>query len=109
MVNIETSNHAKQDLIDIWLFIAEDNSRAADLFLDKLGKTVEKLANLPFIGLRKKELELIWPDKDIRLWPVDSYIIVYENCSSSIRVLRVFNSSLDYTRLTEDLNTPPET
>ena len=44
MSQLIISPQAEQDLLDIWLYIAEDSPINADRFLDKLYATTQKLA-----------------------------------------------------------------
>lgn len=41
---------AEQDLVDIWLFIAEDSPANADNFVDRLYAQARQLADFPLLG-----------------------------------------------------------
>lgn len=60
---------AKQDLDDIWDYIAHDNIEAADRVLDALDNAMIKLAKAPGIGHWREELT----DKRHRFFLVYSY------------------------------------
>lgn len=66
---------AKQDVNDIWDYIASDNIEAADRVLDALETTMVKLAKNPVIGHWREELT----DKRHRFFLVYSYLIVYRH------------------------------
>ena len=40
----------EQDLEDIWFFVAQDNSDAADQLLDKIEESIKLLAGNPYFG-----------------------------------------------------------
>ena len=64
---------AKQDVNDIWDYIANDNIKAADRVLEALEQAMFKLAKSPGIGHWREERM----DKRHRFFPVYSYLIVY--------------------------------
>lgn len=66
---------ALQDLEDIWDFIAADNATAADKLEDEFFEAFERLARRPGMGHTRCDLT----ERDVRFWPVDSYLIVYRN------------------------------
>ena len=45
MLNTEVSPEVENDLLSVWLYIAEDQPVNADRFLDKLLKVIERLAD----------------------------------------------------------------
>ncbi|WPL14421.1 MULTISPECIES: type II toxin-antitoxin system RelE/ParE family toxin [Thiorhodovibrio] len=47
---IKRTAQAEEDLIDIWLYIANDNVRAADRILDDIEKTCSVLRDQPGMG-----------------------------------------------------------
>jgi len=100
MGQITKSFKAEQDLIDIWLYIADDNPIEADKVLDKFETSFTKLADFPLIGTVIEELANIWTELEIRHFPVDKYLIIYSvSNTETVEVVRVINSSLDYTRI----------
>jgi plasmid stabilization system protein ParE len=66
---------AKQDVNDIWDYIADDNIEAADQVLEALESTMLRLARNPGVGHWRKELS----DKRHRFFLVRSYLIVYRH------------------------------
>jgi plasmid stabilization system protein ParE len=47
---------AETDLLDLWLFIAEDNPLAADDVVDSIYRSAQLLAEQPLIGRARPEL-----------------------------------------------------
>lgn len=56
MLELEISVEAETDLLDIWLYIAEDQPINADRYLDKLLEKAQKLAEFPDLGRDRPEL-----------------------------------------------------
>jgi len=83
--------HAKQDLNDIWDYIASDDIEAADRVLDALETAMVKLAKNPGIGHWREELA----DKRHRFFLVYSYLIVYRHEAKPLQVVRVLHAARD--------------
>ena len=69
---------ARQDLLEIWEFIAWDNIDAADRVRDAAFRAFESLASMPELGTRRKFANPRL--KGVRLWPVPGfhqYLIFY--------------------------------
>ena len=64
-----------QDLQGIWDFIASDNATAADKLEDEFFEAFEELAQRPRMGHTRSDLS----ERDVRFWPVGSYLIVYRS------------------------------
>jgi len=56
MLKILKSPAAKNDLNDIWWFIAQDNPDNADKLLDEIAETSSKLAQFKNMGRSRDEL-----------------------------------------------------
>ncbi|MEE8059809.1 MAG: type II toxin-antitoxin system RelE/ParE family toxin [Pseudomonadales bacterium] len=97
---VKKTAQAKEDLIDIWLYIARDNPQAADKMLDRFESHFTKLGNSPKIGREITGLEHEWLDHDIRFFPVQDYLIIYDTLKNrGVEVVRVIHAALDYTRI----------
>lgn len=55
-MRLRISRAARNDLVGIWTFIAEDNPSRAEAFLDALYGTFQMLSDNPEIGRRRDEL-----------------------------------------------------
>src|SRR5713226_1864211 len=82
---------AKQDLNDIWDYIADDNIEAADRVLDALENAMVKLAKSPGIGHWRKELT----DKRLRVFLVYSCLIVSRHETKPLQIIRVLHAARD--------------
>ena len=82
---------ARQDLNDIWDYIANDNIEAADRVLDALDNAMLKLAKNPGIGHRRDELT----DQRHRFLLVYSYLIVYRHETKPLQIVRILHAARD--------------
>ena len=82
---------ARQDVNDIWDYIASDNIEAADRVLDALEKAMGKLSKTPGIGHWREELI----DKRHRFFLVYSYLVVYRHATRPLQIIRVLHAARD--------------
>jgi antitoxin ParD1/3/4/toxin ParE1/3/4 len=82
---------AKQDVNDIWDYIANDNIEAADRVIDALDNAMIKLAKNPGMGHRRDELT----DKRHRFLLVYSYLIVYRHETKPLQIVRILHAARD--------------
>ena len=85
------SPDALQDLQDIWDFIASDNVSAANELQDEFFDAFEKLAQRPQMGHTRPDLT----NRDLRFWPVGSYLIVYRKAPSRLQVVAILHGARD--------------
>ena len=81
---------AQDDIDDIWNYIASDNIRAADNWLNKLDAQFTLLALQPLMGRARDELAA-----KIRSFPFGRYVIFYLPLANGIDVVRVLHSARD--------------
>lgn len=94
MPTLIISTEAEQDLLDIWLYIAEDSPKNADCFLDRLEGKAIKLTEFTKIGIDRPELA-----SDLKSFPVDRYVLYYRTNTSGIELVRVLHGSRDINRV----------
>jgi plasmid stabilization system protein ParE len=87
----ELSPEALDDLQLIRDFIALDNIEAAERVIDQFFVTFEQLAAWPKTGHVRTDLT----SKDVRFWPVGSYLVVYRDHSEGIQIVAVLHGSRD--------------
>ena len=90
MATLMISPQANQDLLDIWLYIAEDNLLNADRFLDKIKDTAQRLAEFNDIGTDRPELA-----DGLLSFPLDRYMLYYRKIDAGIELARVLHGSRD--------------
>jgi len=82
---------ARQDLHDIWDYIAGDSVPAADRFLKRIHDVIQKLITMPSLGIVHEDLA----DETLRVWPVKSYLIVYRPETRPLQIVRVVSGFRD--------------
>lgn len=87
----ELSPEALDDLQLIQGFIALDSSEAAERVIDQFFDTFARLAEWPKTGHARPDLT----SRDVRFWPVGSYLVVYRERSGGIQVVAVLHGSRD--------------
>ena len=92
MAEIRWSKEAVRWLKEIYHYIAEDNSEAADKIIEEIYLKVEIRKRFPESGYRYAR----YPEFHIRIMLYGHYRIVYLiHADKSIDILGVFHSSLD--------------
>jgi plasmid stabilization system protein ParE len=81
---------AKADLIATWLQIADDSVERADEYISRLQEICKLIADQPAMGLDRPDIA-----EGVQSFPVDHYIIFYEQHERGISVLRVWHSAQD--------------
>ena len=81
---------AQEDLVEIWVFIAEDNPSAADRFIETIDQKCRLLAGSPELGQSRGELAA-----SLRSFPVGNYTIFYRPIEGGIELIRVLSSYRD--------------
>ena len=76
------------DLLEIWLFVARDNVRAADRLLDLIEEKFNRLAEFPEIGHAREDV-----GPGIRAMPVRRYLVLYRQRRDRIEIVRVVHGS----------------
>ena len=75
---------AEEDLIDIWVHIAQDNEKAADELLDEIEKRCTLLSEFPHMGQKRPDIA-----PELHHSPIGRYIILYRLISEGIEIVRV--------------------
>ena len=96
MSKARLSDQAKEDMVEMWEYIAQENPSAADRLLQTLVKQYKSLAENPGMGRLREELR-----PDIRSFPVGNYLILYRAIPEGIAVLRIIHGARDLESLLE--------
>jgi toxin ParE1/3/4 len=94
---LEISRPAREDLDEIWFFIAQDNLSAADRFVDFLMDRFPLLAASPRMGRKRDELA-----PGLRSFPVKSYVILYRLVGNGVEIVRVVHGARDLQRVVDE-------
>ncbi len=94
MLNIVTSELAEADLLDIWLYTAKEwNLTQADVYLNQIGNSLQKLIKHPQLGLDRNDLR-----KGYRSLLVNHHIVFYRLLEDEVVIMRVLHESVDLKR-----------
>jgi len=95
MTRVLFAQSAQTDLLEAWLFIAEEDMTAADRVLDTIEQEAATLSLQPKMGRARPEL-----GKDVRSWPTSTaYILYYVVNGPGLTVLRVLHHARDVGQL----------
>lgn len=92
ILELEISLEAENDLLETWLYIAEDQPTNADRYLDKLQEKAQKLTLFPDLGRDRSELAV-----GLKSFPVDRYNLYYTIIESKLILVRVMPADRDIT------------
>lgn len=87
---VRRTAQAQDDLVEIWVFIAEDNPSAADRFIETIDQKCRLLARTPELGQSREELA-----PSLRSFPIGNYTIFYRPLETGIELIRVLSSYRD--------------
>ena len=94
-MRVELSALAESDLLDIALYIAEDNPDRAFGFVDELQQACDGLADRPL----RFPLLPGFEEKGIRRRVHGRYAIIYAVDPALVRVLRIVSAAMDMNRI----------
>ncbi len=91
MAHVLFSESAKTDLLEAWLFIAEESIDAADGGIEAIHQEAQTLSLQPLMGRLRSELA-----DGVRSWPTSTrYILFYVPAEDGVTVLRVLHHARD--------------
>ncbi len=91
MLRIVNSALAELDLLEIWLYTAEEwNLSQADSYLAQLGNTLKNLIDYPELGKDRSELR-----KGYRSLLINHHLAFYRLIGDEIQIMRVLHESVD--------------
>lgn len=88
MPRVYATRQAELDLIEIWLYVAEDSEEAADRLVYRIDEMCENLASNPQIGRQRNELA-----PQLRSHPVLNYLLFYRPRIDGIDLIRVLHGA----------------
>ena len=84
------SDQATEDLMELWLYIANDSPRNADKFIDHIYQQCFLICSSPELGRQRDELL-----SGVRSFPVKRYIVYYRIKSEYLEIIRVMSGYRD--------------
>ena len=83
---------ARQDIKEIWSYIARDSIEAAARVRQEIRDNCRLLAQHPYIGHERDDLTT---REGVRFWPVYGYLIIYRPAPRPLEILRVLHGKRD--------------
>jgi toxin ParE1/3/4 len=96
MGQVIQSPEARSDLIEIWLYIAQNNQDAADRLITAIDEKLNLLSDSPQMGQAREELT-----SALRSFPVGKYLLFYRPIPGGIELVRVVHGARDIKSLFE--------
>lgn len=90
MTRLTYTEQSKQDLVEIGLYIAEDNPRRAMSFVRELKAQCRKITNAPKGYRARPEL-----GQGIRFCAYGNYIVIFYEEPGLVRIVRILHGSMD--------------
>ncbi len=90
MDGVKLNDAARDDLAEIWEYIAQHNPEAADRIIRDITAKFATLRRHPHIGKERNYLLI-----NLRSFPVRSYIVFYQPIENGIEVFRVLHGAMD--------------
>ena len=91
MSEYELSPEAREEVWEIWSYIARDDEESADKWILSLLEAFDLLARNPHIGHTRKDLT----DSELLFWPVERYLVLYRLAGENIEIAAVTQGSRD--------------
>jgi toxin ParE1/3/4 len=91
VAKVRHSASAETDLLEAWLYVAEDSIEAADRIIDQLDNESRTLLMQPKMGRARDELAA-----GLRSWPTSTpYILFYFVDADGITIARILHHARD--------------
>jgi toxin ParE1/3/4 len=95
VAKVHYTRRAREDLFDIWLYIASRNSDAfADAIYDRIEQSCARLAQHPKLGRARPEIA-----PDARALVIERWLAVYRLTDEGVQVVRVIDGVRDLTAI----------
>jgi len=87
---LRLSDQAREDLTEIWLYIANDSVQAADTFVDLLFSKCRLLCAAPEMGRSRENLL-----PGVRSLAFRRYLIFYRSLPNALEIVRILSAYRD--------------
>jgi toxin ParE1/3/4 len=96
MARIVRTFPARDDLRQIWVYIAQHNLAAADYLVDEIERSLRLLARNPQMGQAVEQYRI-----GLRQFTVGNYVLFYEPIDGGVRLVRVLHGARKIDELLE--------
>jgi len=87
---VQRTAKSEEDLIEIWLYIAQDNPAAADRVLEDMEHRFIMLADNPQMGRYRPDIA-----PELRYFISGKYLILYRTPTDGVQIVRVIHGARD--------------
>ncbi len=94
MGRVRYSKAAREDLLNIWLWIAPHNLTAADAVIDRIESRAAMLGRFPAMGVARPEI-----GEGARSLVVERRLVLYRIMSEGAQIVRIMDGACDLSRL----------
>ena len=95
MSRVRFTRRAREDLLDIWLYVAPRSSEAvADQIYDRLEERCQLLTEHPQLGPARPEIA-----EDARALVIERWLALYRLIDDGAQVVRIVDGSRDLTQI----------
>ncbi|MEM6856086.1 MAG: type II toxin-antitoxin system RelE/ParE family toxin [Planctomycetota bacterium] len=95
MKRLQFTQSARRDLVELWAYLADENSEAvADQQIGRVFDAFDTLREFPEAGRRRPELR-----ESVRSYTVHPLVIFYTTDGQAVSILHVVHGSRDLPRL----------
>ena len=84
MARVRLTPRARDDLDEIWLYIARDDIGAADRLIDAISARCDSLSAFPDLGPARPDIA-----PNARMLTIDNYIVLYRRKGGDIEIVRI--------------------
>jgi toxin ParE1/3/4 len=91
---VRFTRHAREDLLDIWLYIAPRNPATADRVCDRIEESCRSLREHPQLGTARPEIA-----ESARALVIDRWLALYRVVDDGVQVVRIVDGARDLTKL----------
>ena len=84
------TRRAREDLVEIWRYVARDNPLAADDLLGRIDESCRLLADNPELGPARPDIR-----PGLRYFVVERYVVLYRAIEGGVEVVRVVHGARD--------------
>lgn len=88
MPRVQRTAQADEDLIELWVYVAQDNEFAADHLWAEFDRKFALLAGQPRLGAARPDIA-----PELRHFPVGRYLILYREIDDGIEVVRIVHGA----------------
>lgn len=91
---VHFGDRARQDLLDIWLWIARDSEGRADAALDRIEQRASKLSRHREIGVARPEI-----GEGARSLVIERWLVLYRLVDGGVQIVRIVDGARDLDHL----------